>query len=136
MGIERVVVLGHGDGSDWSTTGLHVEMVGTVGCEVASRLLAESRVGCLDYFDGCLGKSGIFAAYSAHALLPLLFFKNCSEADGLETNRHFWVAEALPKETGPRDQQEVANEARRWYGTHTIAVTAKAYAKVLKDQSC
>jgi hypothetical protein len=136
MGIERLVLLGRGDTAEWLTTGLEVECVGVAAPEVASRLLAESRAGCLDYFDGYLGKSGIFAAYSAHALLPLLLFDNHSEADGLQINRHFWAAAALPDETSTRAQQEVATQARRWYDAHGAAAAAQAYAEALTDLAC
>ena len=117
-------------------TGLEVESIGMAAPEAASRLLAESRAGFLDYFDGYLGKSGIFAAYSAHALLPLLLFENHSEADGLEINRHFWAAAALPEETGAIAQQEVAAQARRWYDLHGAAAATQAYAAALTDFAC
>ncbi len=121
LGIRRLVLLGRGDTAQWLGTGLPVESVGVAAPNVASRVLADSRAGCLDYFDGYLGKSGIFAAYSAHALLPLLLFENHSEADGLEINRHFSAAAVLPDETGAIAQQEVAAQARRWYDSHGAA---------------
>jgi hypothetical protein len=136
MGIERVVLLGRGDAAGWSASGLIVEAAGVIAREDASRLLAESRVGCLDYYDGYLGKSGVFAAYSAHALVPLLLRNNHSEADGLEINRQFWAADALPHESGTAAQQKVADQARRWYDAHALATAAQTYATAMNGLSC
>jgi len=136
MGMGKLVLLGRGDAADWSATGLKVEAAGFVAPEAASRLLAESRVGCLDYFDGYLGKSGIFAAYSAHGLLPLLVLENHSEADGLEMNQHFWAADTMPRETGPEAQQQIASQAHQWYNGHTLAAAGQAYVAALEDLAC
>jgi hypothetical protein len=136
MGIERVVLVGRGDPAAWSVAGLSVEAAGVVARDDAGRLLAESRAGCLDYFDGYLGKSGIFAAYSAHAIVPLLLSNNHSEADGLQINRHFWAAAALPNETGLKAQQEIASQAHLWYGGHAVAAVAQTYAAALKALLC
>jgi len=136
MGIERLVLLGLGDVSEWSATGLEVASAGVASADVASRLLSQSRAGCLEYFDGYLGKSGIFAAYCAHALVPLLVSNNHSEVDDLEVNRNFWAAECLPESAGIESQQRIASQARQWYDAHSVAATARTYAMAIEIMAC
>ena len=65
--------------------------------------------------------------------MPLLLFKNQSEAEGLKFNRHYWAAESLPEIADTSAQQKIADHAHVWYGAHTVVVTAQAYAGVLKE---
>ena len=133
MGIERVILLGRQKVVRGLEIGRTLVDVGSITSDSASQLLAESCVGCLDYFDGYLGKSGIFAAYCAHGLVPLLLFENHSEPDGLEINQHYWAAEAPPEITDVTAQQQIANQAHRWYRSHAVAETAQTYFNMLKE---
>jgi len=116
-----------------SPIGLPVKNVGMLSAIEMAALLMESRIGYLDYFDGYLAKSGIFAAYCAHGLVPLLLRNNHSEADGLEPGKHFWTATALPSETGVVAQRSVADHVRKWYGRHSVTWTARTFADKLKS---
>jgi len=94
----------------------------------ASRLLSASRVGFLDYYDGYLGKSGIFAAYASHGVAPVLLTPNSSGSDGLLAGRDFLVAGLLNCGVSPHQQQEIAAAAFGWYGSHNLARTAEGFA--------
>src|SRR5437588_986267 len=61
-----------------------------------SALLSSSRVGFLTYFDGYLAKSGIFAAYCAHGMLPVLPRRNASELDGVRAGNEYIAAIDIP----------------------------------------
>jgi len=130
LGVERLISFGPGR-IDSALYALPVESMGMLSKDDASELLKVSRVGYLDYFDGYLAKSGIFAAYCAHGLVPLLLHKNRSDADGLTMATHYWVTEQMPAETGLAAQQRTAEKACQWYGDHSLAETARIVASRL-----
>ncbi len=117
---------------DLDCPGIAVERCSTVSRADASELLSRSRVGVLDYFDGYLGKSGIFAAYSSHGLLPLLLAPNNSEADGLASGRDYLVASQLTSSLSMSAGQQIADYAVAWYDSHNLARTAAAFAASLR----
>ena len=101
------------------------------GPDRISEELSASRVGILDYFDGELAKSGIFAAYCAHGLTPVLTVSSASQSDGLEPGRHYLVASELNGRASLTVQQEVADAARAWYSGHNLRRTARVFAEDL-----
>ena len=119
-------------------TGLKLEVplrvieLGKQSAEDASRLLAESLAGFFSYFDGYLAKSGIFAAYCAHGLLPVLASRNCSELDGVRAGREYLAASSLPDHVSDLNLQAIATNANSWYREHSLAKTAATIAAALK----
>jgi len=130
LGLERVVAFGKSAGA-WADLGFPTEHRGVLTQNDASRLLMESRAAYLDYFDGYLGKSGIFAAYCAHGLLPILLWPNSSEQDGLFNKTHYIAASDPPPGLEYPDQQAIADSARQWYIGHSRAKVASAIAERL-----
>jgi len=115
---------------------IRVENLGVVSPTDASNLLMDSRVGYLDYFDGYLAKSGIFAAYCSHGLVPLLLHNNNSKSDGLESGGHFLAVDDLPEFMGISQQQQIATNAHKWYEPHSVKQTAHFVAtELLKSKS-
>ena len=131
LGIERLIAFGSKT-LDPASMDFPVKNVGMLTMEDSARLLSESRVGYLDYFDGYLGKSTIFASYCAYALVPLMLRKNGSDADGLKMGSHFWAASTLPEEIGVEAQQRIAEQAREWYDGHSVKETSRIFAAKLK----
>lgn len=113
--------------------GIEVENRGFVSPQEASHLLCRCRVGLLDYFDRCLAKSGVFAAYCSHAVVPALLAANCSDPDELLADRHFLVAASLKEPVCPSRQQEIADAALKWYAPHNLAKTAESVAEILES---
>jgi hypothetical protein len=95
-----------------------------------SELLLTSIAGCVDYspFPGDLGKSGVFAAYCAHGLVPILTRYNPSEADGLYINQHYLALGAELDDLDLAELQMVADNAHQWYMTHALKVTAQVFS--------
>jgi hypothetical protein len=136
LGIKRLITFGS-KALDPAHMGIPVENLGFLTNQDAGKLLSESRAGYLDYFDGYLAKSGIFAAYCAHGLLPLVLHENRSAADGLKMGTHFWVAKEMPGDTGLVAQQCVRDQASQWYGCHSVAETAQlVLSRLMFDQTC
>src|SRR5207249_4253272 len=75
LGVQKLVTVGFVD-LPLDGLGLPVQRHHSLSHQAASAILSASRIGVLDYFDGYLGKSGIFAAYCSHGVMPLLFVGN------------------------------------------------------------
>lgn len=115
-----------------------VEMVemGIQPPEVISQLMMNCWAGFFDYssFPGKLGKSTIFAAYCAHGLIPISSRYNPCEADQIYLNKHYVVADKQFENFNLAQLQAIANNARKWYSTHTVAQTAEVFASCLVSQ--
>jgi len=80
-----------------------------------------------------LAKSGIFAAYCAHRLIPIIASGDPVTADGLQPDRHYGMADQLMNEWSLDEAQMIANHAHAWYQTHSISVHAEMYAACFND---
>jgi len=114
---------------------LPIIMMGKQSAEEISRVLAESTAGFVSYFDGYLAKSGIFAAYCAHGLLPIVARRNRSELDGIRAGSEYLTASTLSDHIAPTEMQAIADRARAWYEKHSLARTATSLASVLRNKS-
>lgn len=104
---------------------------GRQGAESISSLLANSRAGFLTYFDGYLAKSGVFAAYCAHGVLPIMPSRNASDLDGTRNGKQYLTADEIRTEDAEIIGQQIANSAHDWYQRHSIAQTASKLAQIL-----
>jgi hypothetical protein len=102
-----------------------------------SELMLTSLAGCIDYslYPGELGKSGIFAAYCAHGLVPILTNYNPSEADGLYMNQHYLALDSKLSnlDSGLAELQMIAEKAYEWYQTHTLKKIAKTFSSCIES---
>ena len=98
--------------------------------EVITQLLRNSIAGCLDYtpFPGDLGKSGVFAAYCSHGMLPICTLYNPSEADGLHLNQHYLVLDKGSDHYNFKKLQNIADTAYQWYQSHTLSKVSNIFA--------
>jgi hypothetical protein len=104
----------------------NMEIHGHLPADGVSALLQQSRLGYLDYYDGYLGKSGIFAAYSAHGVPVLMKEVNHSELDGLHAGIHYGVAGSTS--LLPQPLAKMSKEVAEWYAPHNQQATAQSYA--------
>jgi hypothetical protein len=108
---------------------------GVQGTEEITALLSDSRAGFLTYFDGYLAKSGVFAAYCAHGVLPILPSRNSSELDAIHHGAEYLLVDQIPATDTDINTQQIANNAHRWYQEHSIAETASKMAETLKKSA-
>ncbi len=110
--------------------------VGEKPSEIVSQLMLTSLAGFFDYSHcpGDLGKSGIFATYCAHGLIPISSVYNPSESTGLSLNKHYVVASNQLKNMDYMDLQSIADNAFNWYKNHNIAEHARVFATSLKKK--
>jgi hypothetical protein len=112
--------------------GVRVQSAGILPASEVSSLLSASRAGYIDYYSGLLGRSGVFAAFCAHGLLPILLDDNQSEADGLVLGREYLSASDSSVAPGPAEQQRIADSARNWYAAHSRCRTTEIIATSLR----
>ncbi|WP_288031699.1 hypothetical protein [Microcystis sp. LE18-22.4A] len=139
LGIERIYDVGYP--CDLSTTegqfkGIEIVPMGFQSNQVVSELMLTSRGGFLDYsrFPRDLGKSTVFAAYAAHGLVPVLTDYNPSEADGVENNKHYLVADENLSSLDLSQLQQIADNAHRWYQDHNLIKVAKFYGSYFNPE--
>lgn len=110
--------------------GLRIQQTGERDHRDISKIFLESRAGFLDYPRGNLAKSGVFAAYCSHGLLPVNG-RRILDADGLKENRHYLVIEHQNKKPPLDKQQDIAKNAYDWYQTHTISKQANVFTSLV-----
>jgi hypothetical protein len=133
LGIEEVLDVGLPIEQDISK-GVNVPVVvcGEVSGDEVSKLLLTSVAGVLDYPATLLAKSGIFAAYCSHRVIPVVAtYGDASPADGLEANLHYWLSDVRSEQLSLAQGQAVADRALDWYQRHNLSTHAKLLAACL-----
>lgn len=106
--------------------------VGARSAADISEILSTSAAGFLHYDPRRLAKSGVFAAYCAHGLLPINHQPSGQVMDGLEPGIHYW---AVTTQSTPSSSanlpQAIADNAFAWYQTHSLATQAQQFADCL-----
>jgi hypothetical protein len=104
--------------------------MGGLRAEEVSRALSSAVAGIFDYSPGHWAKSGIFAAYCAHGVIPICMRPARGESDGITPDMY-----CLGEETGlsrvVRESSNIAARARNWYQTHTRRGCAEKIAALL-----
>ncbi len=105
-----------------------VLQLGILSAPQVSREMLLARAGFFVYPTAYLGKSGVFAAYAAHGLIPVTFCANQgSNEDGLKADEHYLFASAVEKD----EVGTIAANLQDWYHTHGTRAQAGCYAKTL-----
>lgn len=123
LGIQQIWDIG-------PTTGIAPSQIDTVPvtefgklpAEHISQILSESLAGFLNYDPQRLGKSGIFAAYCAHGLLPINHRALDVRIDGLEVGKQYGCPHY--SEIDLSRGQAIARQAWQWYSSHTLSKQA------------
>lgn len=115
---------------EYSDIDIKLVQMGFLSQPEISKLLLNSFAGCLDYFrcPGGLGKSGVFSAYCAHGLVPILTEYDASEADEIYINQNYLVLGSQLGNLSLDQLQAVADKAHKWYQGHTLPKIAKIFS--------
>lgn len=109
--------------------------MGQLAASEISQHLMQSTVGFLNYNPDYLGKSGIFAAYCAHGVLPINVSGSIEEIDGLLPGTHYLVADKLSKQKLDVAQiQAIADSAHAWYQAHNLKCHATIFHTKLTEK--
>jgi hypothetical protein len=112
---------------------LQVEEKGPRPATEVSHFLAESMAGFLTYFEDSLAKSGIFAAYCAHGMLPVMAGRGASEPDGISSGSEYLSVLDMPENMTEAEMQTVADNAQLWYRKHSLEETAANMAGLILE---
>jgi hypothetical protein len=116
--------------SVWDKLTVPVKAWGILPAEEVSHLLSQVRYGALCYRDDLLGKSGIMAAYTAHAVCVwngTTF--NDATGEGLQTNQHYITAGTY----NYRNENEIAQNGYNWYQPRCFKVHVSHWERVLAE---
>ena len=118
--------------------GVPIEEKGVTEAAVISEILLDS-VGSFSNFPlpNNLAKSGVFAAYCCHRLIPIMTLSSAAPVDGLEAGKHYWAADFRTRQLCLEAGQIIADNAHAWYQTHNLSIQAKVFATIFgqSDQS-
>lgn len=135
LGIKEILDIGPSDNLTLSAVnGVPVVQIGQRSAAEISSILLNSIAGFFDYNPDFLAKSGIFAAYCAHGLLPVSPQCSTLPGDGIEAGKHYWMPNGST--TGLKelqDLQAIADHAYTWYQTHNLSVQARVFFRHLKN---
>ncbi len=101
-----------------------------------SELMRTSMLGFICYTSDYLEKSGIFAAYAAHGLVPVLP-NACMIANtmGVTHGTHYLSPDSVIGESGDALLRNVSGALFNWYQDHRSERQSSVFAKLLKDPS-
>jgi hypothetical protein len=105
---------------------------GSLLAQEVSREMLSARAGFFALPIEFLGKSGTYAAYAAHGLLPVTHAtsKDANE-DGLKSGEHLLTIDQLSRYDS-NQIRHVCSNACKWYRSHEVCEQAANYAKSLK----
>ncbi|MBU1359304.1 MAG: hypothetical protein KJ901_11200 [Gammaproteobacteria bacterium] len=92
---------------------------GKLPAEDVSRTMSGAMYGALAYPANYAAKSSVFAAYSAHALCPVLLSDDYGVHDGLAANVHYADGFHMVGQASV-DPISIGRKARLWYEPHCI----------------
>jgi hypothetical protein len=110
------------------TLSMRVTQRGILSAAEVSREMLSARAGFFAYPTAYLGKSGVFAAYAAHGLVPVTYSANrARNEDGLTSGEHYLLANDL-NGCDAGSIGKIGTGAHRWYLAHCIEAQAGCYA--------
>ncbi len=113
--------------------GVRLVEMGEQPAAVVSRLMADSMAGIVYSTDNSrLTKSGVFATYCAHGLVPIVTEASSPMSDGLQAGTHFLFAGEQSSVPDDNYFQTIARAAHQWYSCHNQANTVECFLKALK----
>jgi hypothetical protein len=104
--------------------GVPVISKGVLPRAAVSELLQRTRFGFIAYPLDFIGKSGVFAAYAAHGVVPIVLSDKQGAFDGLQPARHFFDGLRLGTDAGVQDLALLQDNLLRWYTSHSVKVQA------------
>jgi hypothetical protein len=113
--------------------GVPVISKGVLAPQAVSELLREVRFGFIAYPVDVIGKSGVFAAYAAHGVVPIVLSEETrlGSLDGLQPMQHFVDGLRLGRALDAGDLTSIQSQLSCWYTSHALRVQAGFIAKLL-----
>jgi hypothetical protein len=112
--------------------GAGVVQHGRLDAAEVSKQFSESTFGVLAYPAHYVAKSGVFAAYCAHGVCPVLISKHYAPADGLVAGTHYFAG--LPIGATPDTAiRDIGAAAWNWYKPHNVKAHVDTTKRLLRE---
>ncbi len=134
LGIERILDIGpRFSPMPGNLAGVPVISKGALPQGAVSELLQHARFGFVAYPVDVLGKSGVFAAYASHGVVPLVMSgrDRLISLDGLRPMQHFIDGLGLQANVAADDLAMIQRELFAWYMSHALRVQADFLARLM-----
>jgi hypothetical protein len=118
---------------EFKDNGINLFEYGVCQKEKVSGIIASSIFGFFDSsrFPGRIGKSCVYAAYSAHRLVPVANRANTGSPDGLFSGKHYLSADKNLRVLNLDRLQSIADNSYAWYVSHNKQKTLEVFASKL-----
>ena len=130
LGVEEILDIGRDCDAPRAVNGIRVRSMGVLAAAEVGRLFTRAAFGYLAYPPNCLAKSGVFAAYSAHGVVPMIAEAFRGEFDGLKDGEQVLSRETA-KGMDPAALERCSLAAWRWYAGHSLRHHAAIYDRWL-----
>ena len=130
LGVEEILDIGPDCDAPRAVNGIRVRSMGVLAAAEVGRLFTRAAFGYLAYPPNCLAKSGVFAAYSAHGVVPMIAEAFRGEFDGLKDGEQVLSRETA-KGMDPAALERCSLAAWRWYAGHSLRHHAAIYDRWL-----
>lgn len=114
--------------------GASIVSKGALPQAAVSELLHQARFGFIAYPVDVIGKSGVFAAYAAHGVVPIVLSDadRLASLDGLRPNQHFIDGIRLKSDGDVGDLGSIQAELLEWYALHALPMQADCLANLIR----
>jgi hypothetical protein len=130
LGVREIMDVGPAIETSEQVSGIPVKRAGVLPADEIDCIFARTAFGYLAYPPNCLAKSGVFAAYAAHGMIPIIAQGFREERDGLRDGVHLLSAQTAPT-VNADDLDECSKSAWRWYSEHRLRDHAELYDRWL-----
>jgi hypothetical protein len=125
LGIEEICDVGPAVDLPATVAGIPVRQRGILPVVEVSALMAGSRAGFLAYPPDFLAKSTVFAAYSAHGLVPVVAWSPPLPAREAAMGGLYWRPGAT------EEPEKIASAARTWYEGHSLSRQTETFRRLV-----
>jgi hypothetical protein len=129
--IDKIIEIGTLSGNNRDDIpSLEIIQKGILPGNEVSEIMKKCRFGMLSYPASLLTKSGVFAAYAAHGMVPLIInSEHLSSKSRLIPGVHF-----LSEYSGDENFELISKNLILWYDNFSLNKTAKVIAEMIRNQ--
>lgn len=134
LGIQEILDIGPEFEPPGELDGIPVRRMGVLPATEIARQFSRSTFGFLSYPRMPLAKSGVFAGYCAHGVVPVIARHFSGQVDGLEDGVHV-LSPRTATATQASALESCSIAAWRWYSGHRLHYHAALYARWIKEST-
>jgi hypothetical protein len=137
LGVQEILDIGPEFEPPGEVRGIPVRRMGVLAATEIAGQFSRSTFGFLSYPRMPLAKSGVFAGYCAHGVVPMIARHFPGQVDGLEHGVHV-LSPRIATATQPSVWEACSIAAWQWYSGHRLHDQAAVYARWMnesKDES-